>query len=136
VRITQGTILLVKDDEKGRVQIAKALDTAGFRVLQADGQDNARALLAAELPDLVIIDLGMPEFQGQALMHAIAEEKKWHTLSMLFIANKAISEGAGFSRFGNDGVLNREQLGDQAFLEEICLQATRATSLSSGDEAE
>ncbi|MBT5752799.1 MAG: hypothetical protein HOI33_08840, partial [Rhodospirillaceae bacterium] len=47
-----------------------------------------------------------------------------------------MAERAGFSRFGSDAALSREQLGDQAFLEEICLQATRATTLSSGDEAE
>jgi DNA-binding response OmpR family regulator len=136
VKITAATILLVKDDKKGRGQIAGALDMAGFKVLEADDQVSAQTVLASELPDLVIIDMGMPEFQGQALMHAIAEEKKWQALSLLFIADKTMAERAGFSRFGSDAALSREQLGDQAFLEEICLQATRATTLSSGDEAE
>lgn len=57
--------ILVVDDEAKIVQIARDyLEHAGFTVLTARDGKSALATIRAQKPDLVILDLGLPEIDG------------------------------------------------------------------------
>ena len=57
--------ILVVDDEPKIVQLVRDyLERAGFRVLTAPNGKTALALAHSERPDLVILDLGLPEMDG------------------------------------------------------------------------
>jgi DNA-binding response OmpR family regulator len=57
--------ILVVDDEPKIVQLLRDyLERAGFRVLTASNGKTALALAHAEKPDLIILDLGLPEMDG------------------------------------------------------------------------
>ncbi len=62
------TILLVEDDEQSRELAVELLEKAGHRVVQARDTDEARARLAAGLPDLVLLDIRLPGEEGTALL--------------------------------------------------------------------
>ena len=53
------TVLLVDDDDDFLFQQRLQLEAAGFRVLAAQGQGQAKNFLAAERPDLAVIDVMM-----------------------------------------------------------------------------
>jgi two-component system alkaline phosphatase synthesis response regulator PhoP len=58
------TILIV-DDEPKIIQIARDyLENAGFRVLRAGDGRAALAVTRSEKPDLIVLDLGLPEMDG------------------------------------------------------------------------
>jgi two-component system, OmpR family, alkaline phosphatase synthesis response regulator PhoP len=57
--------ILVVDDEQKIVQLVRDyLERAGFQVLTAGNGKTALATVRAEKPDLVILDLGLPEMDG------------------------------------------------------------------------
>jgi DNA-binding response OmpR family regulator len=58
------TVLIVEDDEAIADSIAYHLDKAGFRTLQAGDGGQGLRLFRRERPDLVILDLMLPQMDG------------------------------------------------------------------------
>ena len=62
------TILLVEDTPANRALASKLLRAAGHEVLSAETATDGIALPRERLPDLVLMDLGLPDMDGwQAL---------------------------------------------------------------------
>ncbi|HEX7593558.1 MAG TPA: response regulator transcription factor [Anaerolineae bacterium] len=67
--------ILVLDDEPKIVQLARDyLERAGFTVLSAGDGKTALAAARAEKPDLVILDLGLPEMDGLDVARALRKD--------------------------------------------------------------
>jgi DNA-binding response OmpR family regulator len=65
--VTSGTAqrVLVVDDDPLMLRLVKTnLDREGFRVFAASGGEEALEIAAVELPDLVILDLMLPDLDG------------------------------------------------------------------------
>ena len=67
-------ILLVEDEANIRNLIATVLEAAGYQTLLADTCAAAKTLFAAYLPELVILDLGLPDADGMQLLDFIRRE--------------------------------------------------------------
>ena len=70
------TILLVEDDDKQRLLIQEELEECGFRVEGAGNGREALEKLKVTNPDLVVLDIRMPEMDGIEALGRIVEEKK------------------------------------------------------------
>jgi DNA-binding response OmpR family regulator len=69
--------ILVADDEKQIVKVVKMyLEQAGFRVVTANDGAAALAVFRHERPDLVVLDLNLPEVDGLDVCRAIRRESK------------------------------------------------------------
>jgi two-component system OmpR family response regulator len=66
-------LLLVDDEAALREPLAEYLSRQGFRVTQAASAAQARSLLRAETPDLVLLDIMMPGEDGLSLCRHLAE---------------------------------------------------------------
>jgi two-component system alkaline phosphatase synthesis response regulator PhoP len=67
--------ILVVDDEPKIVQLVRDyLERAGFRVLIASNGKIALALVHTEKPDLIILDLGLPEMDGLDVTRALRKD--------------------------------------------------------------
>ncbi len=64
-------ILFIDDDDDLRSMVAQGLETMGHRVTQADGGDAGMAMIAAQTPDLVIVDFAMPGQNGAEVVARI-----------------------------------------------------------------
>jgi signal transduction histidine kinase len=60
----RGSILVVDDTETGRYAKARALRQAGFDVLEAATGTDALQLVAGRTPDLVVLDIQLPDING------------------------------------------------------------------------
>lgn len=67
-------ILLVEDETNVRNLIATMLDTAGYQAVLAGSCSEAKILFASYLPDLVILDLGLPDGDGIEVLKQIRGE--------------------------------------------------------------
>lgn len=65
------TILVVDDYEDLRQTTHFALETLGYRVVEASNGEEAVEVAQAELPDLILMDLSMPHLDGFAAIHRI-----------------------------------------------------------------
>jgi two-component system KDP operon response regulator KdpE len=67
-------VLIVEDDEPARVAIASNLRARGHQVDEAGSVRGALRLWDARRPDLILLDLGLPDLDGQALILRIRRE--------------------------------------------------------------
>ena len=68
-----GAVLVVDDDSDVRELVAELLARAGYSVSQARNGREALKLLFDERPDLVLLDISMPELDGWATLERIRE---------------------------------------------------------------
>jgi DNA-binding response OmpR family regulator len=69
----QARVLVVDDDEDIRVLIRELLQRAGFEVLEESNGRAALRLFHASRPDLVVLDVAMPELTGWETLERIRE---------------------------------------------------------------
>jgi signal transduction histidine kinase len=67
----RGLILNVEDNEAKRYLKTRVLTRAGFEVIEAPNIQTAQALLLERCPDLVLLDVKLPDGDGRELAHAI-----------------------------------------------------------------
>jgi DNA-binding response OmpR family regulator len=67
---TAATIMLVEDDVATERTLSRALEASGYRVVVATTGAEARALLQEVRPDLIILDLMLPDTDGLILTTA------------------------------------------------------------------
>ncbi|SRR5579875_159295 len=66
-----GTILLVEDEAKLRDLVRSYLERAGYAVLSTGSGATAVSLAANAAPDLVVLDLGLPDVPGETVAREI-----------------------------------------------------------------
>ena len=72
-----GTVLVVEDDDEQRQVARSILGTRGWTVREAANGRLALAAVAAELPDVILLDLMMPEMDGFELVTALQANATW-----------------------------------------------------------
>ncbi|MFS0724628.1 response regulator transcription factor [Paenibacillus sp. 1P07SE] len=68
-----GHILIVEDERDIQELLRLCVESGGFRVSTAGGAAEARRLLQAELPDLALLDVNLPDGDGMDLCKEIRE---------------------------------------------------------------
>ena len=68
-------ILVVDDEPPIRKLLRVGLGTEGFAVLEAPSAEIAREIMQADKPDLVLLDLGLPDMSGHELLSLWRSEK-------------------------------------------------------------
>ena len=76
-------ILVVDDEAQIRRFLRIALEANGFTVIEAIRGQDAVAKAATDAPDLVILDLGLPDMDGKAVAARIRE---WSTVPILVLS--------------------------------------------------
>ena len=66
-----GTVLIVEDEPPIRVALREVLESLGASVVEASLGQEAIALAGEIRPDLVLLDLGLPDMQGDAVCRAL-----------------------------------------------------------------
>jgi PAS domain S-box-containing protein len=82
-----GSVLLVEDEASVRRLSRRALEAAGFRVLEAEDGRRALELVAEAAPDVVVSDIVMPGMSGLELADRIAE--RYPEVPVLFVSGYA-----------------------------------------------
>ena len=86
MNVTENRILLIEDEAPIRRFLRISLESQGYRVAEARrGEDGAR-LAAAWSPHLVILDLGLPDIDGQQLIRRLRE---WSAVPILVLSVRA-----------------------------------------------
>jgi CheY-like chemotaxis protein len=67
----QKTVLVVDDYDEIRFLTRQALESFGYRVLEASSGAEAVRVAQADAPDLILLDLSMPSMDGFATIHQL-----------------------------------------------------------------
>ena len=67
-------ILLVEDDGATRTAVARTLEAHGFHVTTSEDVAGALRAWDAERPDLILLDLGLPDLDGSAVVRHVRRD--------------------------------------------------------------
>ncbi len=76
-------VLVVEDDHEIRALMRSSLSVEGFEVQTAVSVSEANAMLKHDLPDVMVLDLGLPDGDGADL---VREVRKRHMLPILVVS--------------------------------------------------
>jgi two-component system KDP operon response regulator KdpE len=85
-REDKARILVVDDEGQIRKFLRISLTAHGYEVIEAVRGEDAIRKCAMERPDLVVLDLGLPDMDGQAVIAAIRE---WSAVPILVLSVRA-----------------------------------------------
>jgi PAS domain S-box-containing protein len=99
------TVLVIEDNPVTRKLVRATLDSEGYLVVEAADGDAARGALARALPDLVLLDLVLPDVSGFQLLREIREIPGGTAIPVLAFTgllprdDEARAAAAGFTEF-------------------------------------
>ena len=77
------TILVIEDEKSICDFIAKTLNANEYRTITAGSGKDGMAVLTSALPDLVLLDLGLPDMDG---LDVIKQTREWSSLPIIVIS--------------------------------------------------
>ena len=79
--------VLIVEDEKGISQfIAAALSSRGYEAIQAHTGAEALTIISSHCPDLVILDLGLPDMDGLSILEQL---RAWSSLPVVVVSARS-----------------------------------------------
>ena len=94
-------VLIVDDSDRNRKLARDVLRMAGFRTLEAATGSGAIALAAEHLPDVILMDLRLPDLDGTEAARMLASEPR--TSHIPIVAVTALPLDAGDTWLGDAG---------------------------------
>jgi len=85
------TVLIVEDDDSLRVALADALASLGYETIEAGTGGEAYALASRQLPDLILLDLGLPDVDGLSLARKLREKPETAKIVVAALTAEEIS---------------------------------------------
>ena len=80
------TILVVDDEPQIRRFLRATLSSHGYRVIEAESGRGALERITMDRPDLVILDLGLPDIDGAEVLRRVRE---WSTIPVVVLSVRA-----------------------------------------------
>lgn len=66
-------ILLIEDDPQIRRFLRASLEIHGYELIEAETGNEGLVLVASQAPDVVILDLGLPDLEGIEVIRCLRE---------------------------------------------------------------
>lgn len=101
--MTPLVVLIVDDDARNRKLARDVLGLAGFETLEAAGGEDAIALAREQLPDLVLMDIRLPDLDGSEALRRLKAEPATANIPVVALTAVAGAReallGAGFAGY-------------------------------------
>jgi signal transduction histidine kinase/CheY-like chemotaxis protein len=112
--------LVVDDEEPARKMLTQILEKERWNVVQAENGLEALERVAKHRPDLILLDLVMPNMNGYQFLAELRTHEKWRSIPIIVVTAKDMSTE---ERLALDGyvekVLPKHALTEEALLTEI-----------------
>ena len=97
--VSTARILIADDDDDARRLVAKYLSAKGFFISTAEDGSEACRRVFTEDPDLVLLDVNMPELDGWSVLHEIRQTNPVPVIMLTVLDSahdkvKGLAEGA------------------------------------------
>jgi len=79
------TVLIIDDNLEMHRLYRTALHRSGYRLLAASTGTEALLAMSMHLPDLILLDLAMPEMDGAAFLQVLRNEPEWRKVPVIVI---------------------------------------------------
>lgn len=79
-------ILIIDDEEQIRRFLRISLKSQGYEVIEAETAGKGLERAATDTPDLIVLDLGLPDADGKYVLH---ELRHWSTVPVMILSVRA-----------------------------------------------
>ena len=106
--MTGAQILVVEDNERNMRLFCDVLQASGYRTLEATTGESAVALAIDNGPDLVLMDIQLPDIDGVEALGRLRANERSATLPVLALTAQAMEgDRERFLAAGFDGYLSK-----------------------------
>jgi CheY-like chemotaxis protein len=85
-------VLVVEDDGLTRAALRRVMENEGWEVVEAEHGRMALERSADRVPDLVLLDLMMPEMNGFEFLEALRARESWRAVPVVVITAKELTD--------------------------------------------
>lgn len=82
-------ILVVEDESYIKKVLETALSAGGYRTLSAENAAQARTAMSSHMPDMVLLDLGLPDMDGLKLLK---EFRQWSSSPVIVVSARSTEQ--------------------------------------------
>ena len=93
-------LLLVDDEKDTLLVLEKQLTTAGYTIVTANSGIQALFLAKSERPDLIVLDVQMPDMDGGEVAHKLKEDAETKDIPVVY-STCLLSENEDYKYGGN-----------------------------------
>ncbi len=86
----QKTVVVVEDEPDAAELFAEMMRVSGFRVLKTYSSTPAISMIAKELPDVVILDIMMPDVSGLEVLRFMRREPQLSKIPVIVVSAKSM----------------------------------------------
>ena len=86
--MNEKTVLIIEDEEDAAELFAEMMRVSGFRVLKTSSGAPALAMMSNEKPDIVILDIMMPEIDGYTVNTRLQEKDETRSIPVIILTAK------------------------------------------------
>lgn len=86
----QKTVMIIEDEPDAAEMFAEMMRVTGFRVLKMFSSTPAIPLIAQEKPDLIILDVMMPDVSGLEVLRFMRREPTLATIPVIVVSAKTL----------------------------------------------
>jgi two-component system KDP operon response regulator KdpE len=86
---TKATILIVEDNELLQRILRRALEHEGYAVLEAASGEQLFECLEREKPDLIVLDLGLPDVDGRQVLARLKHDPRTADIRVVMWSGEA-----------------------------------------------
>ena len=79
------TILVIDDTALARESVSKLLEYEGFRAMRAKNGKEGWAMMYNDTPDLILLDLMMPEMDGITFLKMLRRSTLWKDMPVIVL---------------------------------------------------
>jgi CheY-like chemotaxis protein len=80
-----GKVLVIDDNEAMHHLYRVALKQTGFRLLTAKSGNEALLVMGSHFPDVIVMDLAMPEMDGFQFLRLVREQPEWAKIPVIIV---------------------------------------------------
>ena len=114
--LTQSTVLVIDDEAQIRKFLRISLSAQGYKVLEGGNGGDGLAQAALGKPDLVVLDLGLPDMDGQTVLR---ELRTWSAVPVMVLSVRASESEKVLALDGGANDYVTKPFGIQEFLARI-----------------
>jgi DNA-binding response OmpR family regulator len=91
-------VLIVDDDERVREYVRVNLEAEGYTVREAGSAEEGMAVLGEASPDLILLDVMMPQVDGWEMLRRVQEHTGVGAIPVIMFSGKVDEQTAGEAR--------------------------------------
>lgn len=114
-----GMIVIIEDNDQSSRMAARLLERAGYDVLVADDGEMGLTTVLDSRPDLILVDLGLPDIDGQTVVAMLRQHDALKDVPMIAFTAWPEQQAREMAQaYGCDGVISKP-IDTRAFAQQV-----------------